>query len=159
VLVAQCAAMCIAMNQLRERLKKESNIRSHLLRQFSPKVADQLLTQKGGLKLGGRRNEVTILNSDIPGFTQLSPDMEPGEVVELLNDYWRVIVPVIFAHNGTIDKFMGDALLVVFGSPEPDPNQQQNAVRAALDVRTALSKLNEGRRASKLPCCDFGIGI
>jgi adenylate cyclase len=159
VLVAQCAAMCIAMNQLRERLKKESNIRSHLLRQFSPKVADQLLSQKGGLKLGGRRNEVTILNSDIRGFTQLSRDMEPGEVVELLNDYWRVIVPVIFAHNGTIDKFMGDALLVVFGSPEPDPNQQQNAVRAALDVRTALAKLNETRRAAKLPCCDFGIGI
>ncbi|MBV8513967.1 MAG: FHA domain-containing protein [Acidobacteria bacterium] len=159
VLVAQCAAMCIAMNQMRDRLKKESNIRSHLLRQFSPRVAEQLLTQKGGPRLGGRRNEVTILNSDIRGFTQLSRDMEPDAVVELINEYWRVMVPVIFAHNGTIDKFMGDALLVVFGSPEPDPNQQQNAVRAALDVQTALARLNETRRAAKLPCCDFGIGI
>jgi adenylate cyclase len=144
VLVAQCAAMCIAMHQLRERLRKESNIKSHLLRQFSPKVADKLLAHKGGLRLGGRRNEVTILNS---------------EVVEILNEYWRVIVPVIFAHNGTIDKFMGDALLAVFGSPEADPNQQQNAVRAALEMQTAIANLNETRRSAKLPCCDFGIGI
>jgi adenylate cyclase len=159
VLVAQCAAMCIAMHQLRERLRKESNIKSHLLRQFSPKVADKLLSHKGGLRLGGRRNEVTILNSDIRGFTNLARDMEPDEVVEILNEYWRVVVPVIFAHNGTIDKFMGDALLAVFGSPEADPNQQQNAVRAALEMQTAIANLNERRRESKLPCCDFGIGI
>ncbi len=159
VLVAQCAAMCIAMHQLREHLRKESNIKSHLLRQFSPKVADKLLSHKGGLRLGGRRNEVTILNSDIRGFTQLARDMEPDEVVEILNEYWRVIVPVIFAHNGTIDKFMGDALLAVFGSPEADPNQQQNAVRAAMEMQTALAKLNASRRAQNLPCCDFGIGI
>ncbi len=159
VLVAQCAAMCIAMHQLREHLRRESNIKSHLLRQFSPKVADKLLSHKGGLRLGGRRNEVTILSSDIRGFTQLARDMEPDEVVEILNDYWRVLVPVIFAHNGTIDKFMGDAVLAVFGSPEADPNQHQNAVRAALEMQTALARLNETRLASKLPCCDFGIGI
>jgi adenylate cyclase len=159
VLVAQCAAMCIAMHQLRERLRKESNIKSHLLRQFSPKVADKLLAHKGGVRLGGRRNEVTILNSDIRGFTNLARDMEPDEVVEILNEYWRVIVPVIFAHNGTIDKFMGDALLAVFGSPEPDPNQQQNAVRAALDMQTAIANLNDTRRLAQLACCDFGIGI
>lgn len=159
VLVAQCAAMCIAMHQLREHLRKESNIKSHLLRQFSPKVADKLLSHKGGLRLGGQRNEVTILSSDIRGFTQLARDMEPDEVVQILNEYWRVIVPVIFAHNGTIDKFMGDAVLAVFGSPDADPNQHQNAVRAALEMQTALSRLNESRLNAKLPCCDFGIGI
>jgi adenylate cyclase len=159
VLVAQCAAMCIAMHQLRERLRKESNIRSHLLRQFSPRVADKLLGQKGGLRLGGRRTEVTVLSSDIRGFTQLARDMEPDEVVDLLNEYWRVIVPVVFAHNGTIDKFMGDAVLAVFGSPEADPSQQQNAVRAGLEMQTALARLNDTRRVTKLPCCDFGIGI
>jgi adenylate cyclase len=147
------------MHQLREHLRKESNIKSHLLRQFSPKVADKLLAHKGGVRLGGRRNEVTILNSDIRGFTNLARDMEPDEVVEILNEYWRVVVPVIFAHNGTIDKFMGDALLAVFGSPEPDPNQQQNGVRAALEMQTAIANLNETRKAAKLACCDFGIGI
>lgn len=159
VLVAQCAAMCIAMHQLRERLRKEADIKSHLLRQFSPKVAEQLLSHKGGVRLGGRRNEVTILSSDIRGFTQLSRDMEPDEVVDLLNQYWKVVVPVIFAHNGTVDKFMGDAVLAVFGSPEADPNQQQNAVRAALEMQTALARVNAMRRDAKLPASDFGIGI
>jgi adenylate cyclase len=159
VLVAQCAAMCIAMHHLRERLRKEADIKSHLLRQFSPKVADQLLSHKGGVRLGGRRNEVTILSSDIRGFAQLSRDMEPDEVVDLLNQYWKVVVPVIFAYNGTVDKFMGDAVLAVFGSPEPDVNQQSNAVRAALEMQTALSRVNALRREAKLPASDFGIGI
>jgi adenylate cyclase len=159
VLVAQCAAMCIAMHQLRERLRKEADIKSHLLRQFSPKVAEQLLSHKGGVRLGGQRNEVTILSSDIRGFTQLSRDMEPDEVVDLLNQYWKVVVPVIFAHNGTVDKFMGDAVLAVFGSPESDPNQQQNAVRAALEMQTALARVNAVRREAKQPASDFGIGI
>ena len=151
--------MCIAMHHLRERLRKEANIKSHLLRQFSPKVADQLLSHKGGVRLGGRRNEVTILSSDIRGFAQLSRDMEPDEVVDLLNQYWKVVVPVIFAYNGTVDKFMGDAVLAVFGSPEPDVNQQSNAVRAALEMQTALSRVNALRREAKLPASDFGIGI
>jgi adenylate cyclase len=159
VLVAQYAAMCIAMHQLRERLRRESNIKTNLLRQFSPKVADKLLSHKGGLRLGGRRSEVTILSSDIRGFTQLAKDMEPDEVVEILNEYWRVIVPVVFAHNGTIDKFMGDAVLAVFGSPESDPNHHENAVRAALEMQTALARLNETRQHGCLPCCGFGIGV
>jgi adenylate cyclase len=159
VLVAQYAAMCIAMHRLRERLRRESNIKTNLLRQFSPKVADKLLSHQGGLRLGGRRSEVTILSSDIRGFTQLVCDIEPDEVVEILNEYWRVIVPVIFAHNGTIDKFMGDAVLAVFGSPESDPNHHENAVRASLEMQTALAKLNETRKQGALPCCGFGIGV
>jgi adenylate cyclase len=158
-LVAQYAAMCITMHQLQERLRRESNIKTNLLRQFSPRVADKLLSHKGGLQLGGRRNEVTILSSDIRGFTQLARDMEPDEVVEMLNEYWRVIVPVIFAHNGTIDKFMGDAVLAVFGSPESDPKHHENAVRTALEIQTALGRLNETRKNGSLPCCGFGIGV
>jgi adenylate cyclase len=159
VLVAQYAAMCIAMHHLRERLRRESNIKTNLLRQFSPKVADKLLSHKGGLRLGGRRSEVTILSSDIRGFTQLARDIEPDDVVEILNEYWRVIVPVIFAHNGTIDKFMGDAVLAVFGSPEADPKHHENAVRAALEMQTALARLNESREHGCMPCCGFGIGV
>jgi adenylate cyclase len=159
VLVAQYAAMCIAMHHLRERLRRESNIKTNLLRQFSPKVADKLLSHKGGLRLGGRRSEVTILSSDIRGFTQLARDIEPDDVVEILNEYWRVIVPVIFAHNGTIDKFMGDAVLAVFGSPEADPTHHENAVRAALEMQTALARLNESREHGCMPCCGFGIGV
>jgi adenylate cyclase len=159
VVVGHYAAMAVATHRLQERLRQESVIKANLLRQFSPKVAEQMLAHRGRLKLGGRRSEVTILNSDIRGFTQLVCEMDPDEVVEMLNDYLGMLVPVIFAHNGTIDKFIGDAILAIFGSPEPDPKQHENAVRAAVEMQTAVTKLNEVRRLRGAPCCDFGIGI
>jgi adenylate cyclase len=85
--------------------------------------------------------------------------MDPDEVVEMLNDYLGVLVPVVFAHNGTIDKFMGDAILAIFGSPESDPKQHENALRAAVDMQRAVAKLNEPRKLQVAPCRDFGIGI
>jgi len=159
VVVGQYAAMAVATQRLQERLRRESVIRANLLRQFSPKVADQLLVHHGRLRLGGQRSEVTILNSDIRGFTQWAREMDPDDVVETLNDYFGVLVPIIFAHRGTIDKFMGDAILAVFGSPEPDPKQHENALRAALAMQDAVAKLNELRQLKCAPCRDFGVGI
>jgi adenylate cyclase len=159
VLVGHYAAMAVATHRLQEKLRQESVIKANLLRQFSPKVAEQMLAHRGRLRLGGQRSEVTILNSDIRGFTQLARDMDPDEVVEMLNDYLGVLVPVIFAHNGTIDKFMGDAILAIFGSPESDPKQHENAVRAGIEMQSAVAKLNEARKLRDAPCRDFGIGI
>jgi len=88
--------MAVATHRLQERLRRESIIKANLLRQFSPKVAEQLLAHKGRLRLGGRRSEVTILNADIRGFTQLAREMDPEDVVEMLNDYLGALVPVIF---------------------------------------------------------------
>jgi adenylate cyclase len=157
--VAQYAAMAVASHRLQEQLRRESVAKANLLRQFSPKVADQLLAARGRVRLGGQRSEVTILNSDIRGFTQLAREMDPDDVVEMLNDYFGVLVPVIFKYGGTIDKFMGDAILAVFGSPEPDPKQHQNAVLAALDMQTAVTRLNEARRSRGAEVREFGIGI
>lgn len=159
VLVGQYAAMAVAGHALQERLRQESVVKANLLRQFSPKVANYLLTHRGRLRLGGRRNEVSILNSDIRGFTQLARDMDPDDVVEMLNDYLRVLVPIIFANNGTVDKFLGDGILAVFGSPELDPKHHENALRAAVEMQRALSKLDETRQLRDLPHCAFGIGI
>jgi adenylate cyclase len=159
VLVGHYAAMAVATHRLQEKLRQESVVKANLLRQFSPKVADQMLAHRGRLRLGGQRSEVTVLNSDIRGFTQMARDMDPDEVVEMLNDYLGVCVPVIFAHNGTVDKFMGDAILAVFGSPESDPKQHENAVRAAVEMQSAVAKLNEVRKLRGAPCRDFGIGI
>jgi adenylate cyclase len=159
VLVGQYAAMAVATHNLREKLKQESIVKANLLRQFSPKIAEQMLSHRGRLRLGGQRSEVTILNSDIRGFTNLVREMDPDEVVEMLNDYLGVLVPVIFAHNGTIDKFMGDAILAIFGSPQADPKQHENAVRAAVEMQKAVTKLNEARKLHDAPCRDFGIGI
>jgi adenylate cyclase len=159
VLVGHYAAMAVATHRLQETLRQESVIKANLLRQFSPKVAEQMLAHRGRLRLGGKRSEVTILNSDIRGFTQLAREMDPDEVVEMLNDYLGVLVPVIFAHNGTVDKFMGDAILAIFGSPQSDPKQHENALRAAIEMQSAVAKLNEARKLRDAPCRDFGIGI
>ena len=159
VLVGQYAAMAVATHQLQERLRRESVIKANLLRQFSPKVADQLLAHRGRLRLGGRRSEVSVLNSDIRGFTQLAREMDADDVVEMLNEYLSVLVPVIFAHNGTIDKFMGDAILAIFGSPEADPKHHENALRAAVEMQASVMKLNQARQLRGAPCRDFGIGI
>ncbi len=159
VLVAQYAAMAVATHRLHEKLRRKSIIKANLLRQFSPRVAEQLLTRRSRLRLRGRRSEVTILNSDIRGFAQLAYKMDPDDVVETLDDYLNVLLPVIFAHNGTVDKFTGGAILVIFGSPESDPQQHENAVRAAAEMQAAATKLNEVRQLRGAPCRDIGIGI
>jgi adenylate cyclase len=159
VLVGQYAAMAVATHRLQEKLSNESVVKANLLRQFSPKVANHFLGHRGRLRLGGRRSEVTLLNSDIRGFSQFVREMEPDEVVEMLNDYLTVLVPVIFAHNGTIDKFLGDGILAIFGSPEQDPHHHENALRAAVEMQAAGAKLNEKRQARGVPCRDFGIGL
>ena len=159
VVVGQYAAMAVATHRLQEKLRKESVVKANLLRQFSPKVAHHLLTHRGSLRLGGRRSEVCILNSDIRGFTQLARGMDAHEVVEMLNDYLQVLVPVIFAHNGTVDKFMGDGILAIFGSPEPDPNHHENAVRAAVEMQAAVSEVNKARELRGAPHRNFGIGL
>jgi adenylate cyclase len=159
VFMAQYAAMALGSYRLQEKLRQESVLRSKLLRHFSPKIAERLLQHRGRLRLGGEQSEVTILHSDIRGFTQLTRNMEPDDIVEMLNEYFAAQVPIIFEYSGTIDKFMGDAILVVFGSPEPDPKQYEHALVAAVELQAAVTKINQRRRAAGLPCAEPGIGI
>jgi adenylate cyclase len=159
VLVAGYAAMAVATHQLQEKLRLESATKANLLRQFSPAVAERLLTHRGRFHLGGERSEVTLLCSDIRGFTRMSFDMEPDEIVETLNEYFAYLVPVLFANRGTIDKYMGDGILAVFGSPEPDPCHHEHAVRAAVEMQAAVAKLNAERALRGVPTRDIGIGI
>ena len=159
VVVAQYAAMAVGTHRLQATLRRETSVKTNLLRQFSPKIAERLLAHRGRLRLGGNRSEVTVLQADIRGFTSSASEMDAEDVVQMLNDYFAVVVPVLFAHNGTIDKYMGDAILAVFGSPEHDPNHHHNAVAAAVEMQAAVEKLNEVRRQQAEPCREFGIGI
>jgi adenylate cyclase len=159
VVVGQYAAMAIATHRLQEKVRQESVIKANLLRQFSPHVAENLLAHRGRLRSSGQRSEVTVLSAGIRSFPQLAQEMEPDDVVEMLNDYLGVAVPVIFAHNGTIVKFLGNAISAVFGSPERDPRQHENAIRAAIEMQTAITKLNEARALRNESCPNFGIGI
>lgn len=163
--MASQAAMFVKNHALQEDLRRQEVVRSNLLRQFSPQVAEhleELLKNQGQLGLGGERVEpVTILSADVRGFTALSAQMDPSRVMEMLNELFGICIPIIFKFNGTVDKYIGDGFLAVFGSPDPDPEgvQWENAVRAALDIQGAVRKL--GREWERLghPAYRIGIGI
>ncbi len=161
--MASQAAMFVKNYALQQDLRRQEVVRSNLLRQFSPQVAERLermLKEPGDWQLGGKQAEpVTILVSDVRGFTSLSAGMEPGDVVELLNELFSVCIPIIFKYNGTVDKYVGDSILAVFGSPEPDERQWEHALRAALDMQQAIGAQKEKWQSRNLPVCQVGIGI
>ena len=161
--MANQVAMFVKNYALQEDLRRQEVIRSNLLRQFSPQVAEHLehiLKERGDLGLGGKRTEpVTILMSDVHGFTALSAQMEPNDVVEMLNEMFSACIPIIFKYNGTVDKYVGDAILAVFGSPDPDEHQWESAVHAAMEMQQAIRKLAAKRLSRGMPAFQVGIGI
>jgi adenylate cyclase len=157
--VAQHAAMAVANQTLQEELCRESAIRSNLLRQFSPKIAERLLSHRGQLRLGGERCSATILFADIRGFSQLSQTMDPESVVELLNYYFSGLIPVLFSLDGSVEKYVGDAVVAVFGSPEADPQHFEKGLRAAVGMQEKMGALNAVRQARGDVTCGIGIGV
>jgi class 3 adenylate cyclase len=161
VAVAQHACLIINDLQMQEDLKRNTALLERLLTNFSPKVRSRLLerARRGRLQLGGERSEVTLLFSDIRHFTTLAAGMDTEDVLEMLNQCFSVSADSIFKFDGTIDKFIGDAVLAVFGSPDPDPQQHGNALRAALKMQEAMAQLNRQRTARGQTTCEIGIGI
>lgn len=158
--IASQVAMFIRDNVLRKDLKREEVLRSNLLRQFSPKVAEQMVEKAARLQRGGERADpVTILISDVRSFTALSSKMESDGVVRMLNEMFDAFVPIISEYDGVVDKFVGDSVLAVFGSPESDIQQWEKAVQAAIEMQTAMHMLGEGRKVRRLPAYQVGIGI
>lgn len=163
--MANQAAMFVKNHALQDDLRHQEVVRSNLLRQFSPQVAEHLeslLQKRGQLGLGGERVEpVTILNADVRGFTAISAQMEPSSVMEMLNQLFGTCIPIVFKYNGTVDKYIGDGFLAVFGSPDPDPEgkQWENAVRAALEIQHAVRKLGLKWQKLNRPPYRLGIGI
>jgi adenylate cyclase len=150
--LASQAATAIENARLHQKILREELIRSNLLRQFSPKVADSMIRSRSHLQLGGERvAPITLLVSDVRGFTALSAKLDPAEVVYMLNRMFGSLIPIIFEHDGTVDKYVGDAILTVFGSPEPDDQQWTKAVRAGLEMQRAMRELGIGWQ--------IGIGI
>jgi len=161
VAVAQQAAMAVVQRSVEDELRVSANLMARLLVNFSPKVRDRLMHQArtGRPQLGGQRSEVTILMSDIRGFTQLIAGRDTDEIVDMLNAYFSAMVEAVFRFGGTVDKFIGDAMLVVFGSPEADPRQHENAVRAALAIQAVVADLSRSRQLEGRLTCEIGIGL
>lgn len=158
--VASQLALFISDRDLREALQRQKILRSNLLRQFPPSIAERMEAESNRLRLGGERvNPVTILVSDVRGFTALSAKMEPDDVVRMLNEMFDAFVPIIFEYDGVVDKYAGDSILAVFGSPERDNQQWEKAVRAGLEMQRAMRKLGEGWKVRRLPVLQVGVGI
>lgn len=133
---------------------------AQLGRYFSPKVRDEISgAGEDFLKPGGRVQDVAVLFCDIRDFTRLSEDWLPEEMMAFLSDYQQRMVDAVFAHDGTLDKFIGDAVMATFGTPTARPEATRQAVDAAIAMRLALADLNRERAAAGKPEIQHGIGI
>jgi class 3 adenylate cyclase len=142
-----------------ERLRLSEFVRETFGRYLSKDVVEEILSSPEGQKIGGRRETVTILMSDLRGFTYLSETRDPEEMVQLLNRYLERMSKVIVEYEGTIDEFVGDAILVVFGVPTKRADDPARAVACAVAMQKALVELNDEIVSEGYPSLEMGIGI
>jgi adenylate cyclase len=128
-------------------------------RYLSTEVMNSLIENPLTLELGGERRKVTIMMTDLRGFTALSERLEPERVVQMLNAYFEVMVDLVIQYNGTINEIIGDALLVVFGAPQEMQDRAQRAVACSIAMQNAMSEVNEQNRLQGLPEIEMGIGL
>ena len=142
-----------------EDLSNLDKLKSTFKKYVSKQIVDQLLENEELLNLGGQEQEATILFSDIRGFTSMSETMSPTEVVETLNEYFNLMIEIIFKYNGTLDKIIGDALMVIFGAPIANEADTKNAVLTAIEMQEKLIEFNQDRIINLKKPIRIGIGI
>ncbi len=146
--------------QYRQQLERnEKFIRATFGRYLSDEIVTDILERPEGLELGGDLREVTIMMSDIRGFTTLSEHLAPAQVVTLINRYLAAMTDIIMAHQGTIDEFIGDAILAVFGAPQRRTDDAERAVNCALAMQAAMAGINAQNRVEGLPEIETGIAL
>lgn len=143
-----------------EDLEKSSELIKKMFgRYLSNEVMNSLLDDPGALALGGEKRTVTIMVTDLRGFTALAERLKPEQVVQILNAYFEVMVDVILQHHGTINEIIGDSLLVIFGAPQALTDRTQRAIACAIDMQNAMARVNERNSREGLPLLEMGIGI
>jgi len=125
----------------------------------SSSVVNEMLKSPEKLKLGGDKKDLSVLFSDIRGFTTISEGLTPEELVHLLNEYLTVMTDIVFKYDGTLDKYMGDAIMAVYGAPLDQPDHPSRACHSALDMMVGLKGLNEKWINEGKKPLDIGIGI
>jgi len=138
---------------------RNSFIQSLFGRYLSDEVVADLLASPEGPKIGGEQRRVTLLMSDLRGFTPLTEGLAPQQVLRLLNSYLGAMADVVLAHQGTVDEFVGDAILAIFGAPVARPDDARRAVACAVAMQEALAGLNRDNEAQGLPRLEMGIAV
>jgi adenylate cyclase len=159
VAFAGLAAIGVQNSRYAERIRREATVRSNFERYFAPNVASEIAQQDGAVRVGGERRPITVLFSDIRGFTAMAESMGPDAVARLLSEYFSEMVEVIFEHGGTLDKFIGDAIMALWGAPISHADDPDRALRAALGMQAATARLNARWVESGRPEIGVGIGI
>ena len=142
-----------------ERSVKEIATRERFQRLMSPDLAEMVVSGSLSIEKGGKKHVATVMFVDIRGFTAMSEKMSAGKILQILNEYYELIVDIVFYHEGTVDKFIGDAIMVIWGAPVDHEDDPSRAVRSALDIQRELVKFNEILTKKGLKEFRVGIGI
>ena len=157
--VSAQAAAAIDSAKTHAELAEHAMQRSALERFLSPEVVEMVAAHPQEVKLGGVSQKVTILFADIRNFTSLSETLPPERIVEILNEYFTRVTDVIFDYGGTLDKYLGDGVMAVFGAPISKGNDAASAVRSAIAIQRLVSEMNRDAGARGWPCLGVGIGV
>ena len=139
--------------------RRNDLIKATFGRYLSDEVVDQILEAPGGARLGGDKRTVTILMSDLRGFSALSERLPPEQVVRIINNYLAAMTEVIRKHKGTIDEFIGDAILAIFGAPVGREDDARRAIACSVEMQLAMHAVNEYNRKNELPEIEMGIAL
>lgn len=160
---ANQAAIAIENAQLYEKIKEEEKIKARLQRFFSPAVVEKIMVQEEALTLGGEHCIATLLFCDIRGYTSLTEKIDTLVSVEILNDFLSSMTEAVFVNEGTLDKYIGDCVMAIFGAPVAHPDDPLRAIKAALDMKQRVCRLKEEWcKKMKIPeveSFEIGIGI
>jgi adenylate cyclase len=157
--VAAQAAIALENVHALKRLAREAEARAAYSRFLPAHVVEDLLKNPETLRLGGANQTATVLFADIRGFTRMSARLAPDEVVRILNDYFGEMTEIVFEHGGTLDKYIGDGLMALFGAPYAGPDDSINAVRAAVAMQQRMESLRKEFRTATSDGSDLGVGI
>jgi class 3 adenylate cyclase len=151
------SSLANSFNRMTHDLLLKEQYRGILDKVVSPEIAEEMI--KGKISLGGENRVVTILFADIRGFTSITEDMEPQEVIAMLNQYMERAAAAVESEGGVVDKYVGDQVMAIFGAPVSQPDDPLRAVRSALKIKESIIQLNEKRKAKNEPEIKIGIGI
>ncbi len=157
--VSRQASIAIDNVLLQRRVVEEAALRSSLSRMLSPNLVDRIVAGDLAIEKGGAQKRVTVLFADIRGFTSLTERLAPTDMVALMNEYFERVSNVIFAYDGTLDKYIGDAVMALFGAPLGTDDDEYNAVRAAAEMQQVVRDFNRERAMMDLEQIGIGVGI